>query len=61
MLRRLRASMMLTVIAVLIFTAIDMFADTGFGRHVYSIPGMLLIFCVAFVIAPLVLRKFPLR
>lgn len=61
MLRRLRASMMLTVIFVLAFSAIDMLIDTSLGEHIYSLPGMLLIFGVAFVMAPIVLRKIPLR
>lgn len=61
MLRRLRASMMLTVIVIGVFTAIDIVVDTGLGDDVYSIVGMLIIFCAAFVVAPYVLRKLPLR
>ena len=61
MFQRLRASIMLTVITIGIFTVIDMFLDTGVEGHVYSLKGLLIIFGVAFVVAPFALRKFPLR
>lgn len=52
---------MLTVITVGLFTLVDMFLDTGFGAYIYSLTGMAVIFCVAFIIAPLVIQKLPLR
>ncbi len=61
MFQRVRASIMLTVITVGAFTIVDMFLDTGFGGYIYSLTGMAVIFCVAFIIAPFALRKFPLR
>jgi hypothetical protein len=61
MFQRLRASIMLTVITVGLFTLVDMFLDTGFGAYIYSLTGMAVIFCVAFIIAPLVIQKLPLR
>jgi hypothetical protein len=61
MIHRLRASIMLTVVTIGIFTTIDIIVSTGLGDYIYSLTGMATIFFVAFILAPIVQRKFPLR